>query len=373
MSAPVTTPIATSRPPRSAPLTVRIAVWSSRHRWLVATLWLVLTIGVFIGSSGTGGIRTDDATGGDDTTAVTEASLGPERFAASGEEPPSEALYVVVTHPALTVTDPSYQTTVADIARRLQAPTVEIDGALQPAISSLLLPGPQLPGAALISQDRHSVYLVGRLDGDEDETLIRLGPLRAVLTEIPAAHPDFTIQSFNGTLINDDINRLITEDLDGSLKLTIPLTFLILLLAFGTVAAAVVPLVLAFTALLAAFGLLGIYSQVVAPVSSYATQLIVLIGLAVAVDYSLFMVSRFRTERRRGRETLAAIETASGTAGRAVFFSGLAVVVSLAGLLLMDEPLFRSMALGTIAVVVVSVVGSLTFLPAVLAILGRGV
>jgi RND superfamily putative drug exporter len=108
-------------------------------------------------------------------------------------------------------------------------------------------------------------------------------------------------------------------------------------------------------------------------VSSYATQLIVLIGLAVAVDYSLFMISRFRSERRRGRDTLAAIEVASGTAGRAVFFSGLAVVVSLAGLLLMDEPLFHSMALGTIAVVVVSVAGSLTFLPAVLAILGRRV
>ena len=97
-----------------------------------------------------------------------------------------------------------------------------------------------------------------------------------------------------------------------------------------------------------------------------------LIGLAVAVDYSLFMITRFRTERRHGRSKLAAIDVASATAGRAVFFSGLAVMVSIGGLFLLDDPLFRSMAVGTIAVVLIAVIGSLTFLPATLAILGDG-
>jgi putative drug exporter of the RND superfamily len=127
------------------------------------------------------------------------------------------------------------------------------------------------------------------------------------------------------------------------------------------------------TALLAAFGLLGIYSRLIDPVSPYANQLVVLIGLAVAVDYSLFMVTRFRTERRHGRTKLGAIHVASSTAGRAVFFSGLAVMISIAGLFMLDDPLFRSMAIGTIAVVFIAVVGSLTFLPAMLAILGDGV
>ena len=130
---------------------------------------------------------------------------------------------------------------------------------------------------------------------------------------------------------------------------------------------------LAVTALLAAFGILGLYSQIVAPVSPYASQLVVLIGLAVAVDYSLFMVTRFRTERRHGRTKLAAIEASSATAGRAVFFSGLAVMISIGGLFLLDDPLFRSMAVGTISVVLVAVIGSLTFLPATLAILGDGI
>jgi RND superfamily putative drug exporter len=113
-----------------------------------------------------------------------------------------------------------------------------------------------------------------------------------------------------------------------------------------------------------------IYSQVVGPVSANATQLIVLIGLAVAVDYSLFMITRFRVERRAGRDRAKAIEVSSSTAGRAVFFSGLAVMISLAGLITLGISLFTSMAVGTISVVLVSVIGSLTFLPATLAILG---
>ncbi len=149
-----------------------------------------------------------------------------------------------------------------------------------------------------------------------------------------------------------------------------PLTFFILLLAFGAIVASVVPLVLAATSLLAAFGILGLYSQIVGTVSPNATQLIVLIGLAVAVDYSLFMITRFRVERRAGRDRSRAIEVSSSTAGRAVFFSGLAVMISLSGLLTLGFSLFTSMAVGTIAVVLVSVAGSLTFLPATLAILG---
>ena len=117
----------------------------------------------------------------------------------------------------------------------------------------------------------------------------------------------------------------------------------------------------------------ALYSQFVSPVSPYASQLVVLIGLAVAVDYSLFMVTRFRTERRRGRDKMPAIATASSTAGRAVFFSGLAVMISIGGLFLLDDPLFRSMAIGTISVVFISVVGSLTFLPAILSILDQSV
>ena len=190
------------------------------------------------------------------------------------------------------------------------------------------------------------------------------------MEEARAANPDLTIHVVSFTFINDEITELISKDLDESLKLTIPLTFIILLFAFGAIVASVVPLVLAITSLIAAFGILGIYSQVVGPVSANATQLIVLIGLAVAVDYSLFMITRFRVERRAGRDKAKSIEISSSTAGRAVFFSGMAVMISLAGLITLGVSLFTSMAVGTISVVAVSVIGSLTFLPATLAILG---
>ena len=122
----------------------------------------------------------------------------------------------------------------------------------------------------------------------------------ALVDELKADYPEYGIHPLNNTLTNDEIQELVTGGLDASLRITIPLTFLILLIAFGAVVAAIIPLVMAVTSLLAAFGILGLYSQWVSAVSPYASQLIVLIGLAVAVDYSLFMLTRFRTERRHG-------------------------------------------------------------------------
>ncbi len=229
------------------------------------------------------------------------------------------------------------------------------------------------PAAAeLVSPDRTTVRIPSRVVGEGAALEARLEPVPAFVDEMRAAHPASTIHALNNHLANDEIQELVNGGLDSSLRLTLPLTFLILLIAFGAVIAAIVPLVMATTCLLAAFGVLALYSQFVTPASPYATQLIVLIGLAVAVDYSLFMITRFRTERRHGRSKLAAIDVASATAGRAVFFSGLAVMVSIGGLFLLDDPLFRSMAVGTIAVVLIAVIGSLTFLPATLAILGDG-
>jgi RND superfamily putative drug exporter len=194
-------------------------------------------------------------------------------------------------------------------------------------------------------------------------------PVRPAIAAIEANTSGFIVHSVSSTLTNEDITNLINSSLDTTF-FTIGLTFVILLITFGALVAAIVPIVLAITALLAGFGILGLFSQTVTQVSPYASQLVILIGLAVSVDYSLFMITRFRSERRRDRPKLDAIEIASGTAGRAVFFSGLAVMISLAGLFAINVSIFRSMAIGTIGVVLVAIIGSLTFLPATLAILG---
>jgi uncharacterized membrane protein YdfJ with MMPL/SSD domain len=239
-----------------------------------------------------------------------------------------------------------------------------------PSFDQLVNPFEAPPQAGLISPDGTTVRIAARVPGDSARVITLLEPVRPIIDAARTANPDLRMHAVSFTFINDDITELISSDLDESLRLTIPLTFIILLFAFGAIVASVVPLVLAMTSLVAAFGILGIYSQITGPVSANATQLIVLIGLAVAVDYSLFMITRFRVERRAGRTRAKAIEVSSSTAGRAVFFSGLAVMISLAGLITLGVSLFTSMAVGTISVVLVSVVGSLTFLPATLAILG---
>jgi RND superfamily putative drug exporter len=356
---------------------VRVASWSARHRWPVFGLWFVVTIGVFVASLLAGGTRAVEAVS-NDQRAKYEAGeafvIWNEANPPTGqEEPASQQFLMLVSSADRTVDDPGFAADVAAITARLMAIQATVDGVSGPAISDLVNPIGVPQAAALISPDRTTVRLVGRVAGEGATVASRLDPVPAVIAAIEADYPAYRLHVLNNTIANGEISHLINDGLDSSLRLTIPLTFLILLLAFGAVVAAVIPLILAITALLAAFGILGLYSQAISAVSPYASQLVVLIGLAVAVDYSLFMLTRFRTERRHGRSRIAAIDVASNTAGRAVFFSGLAVMISIGGLFLLDDPLFRSMAIGTISVVFVAVVGSLTFLPATLAILGDGV
>ena len=351
------------------PATVRVAMWSARHRWPVAALWFVATVGLFAGSLAMGGINAGDPNGNPNDRQL-EASEAYDVFQAGGTNDPYEPFIAVISGGPAATSDPAFQAAVGDLVTALRGSQVSIDGAMTPTFDQVLNPFEVPPAAGLVAADGTTVRLVTRVPGDDERVRALLEPVLPIVNAARAAHPELTIHLIDSTFINADINELISSGLDSSLRLTLPLTFIILLFAFGAIVAAVVPLVLAITSLLAAFGILGIYSQVTGPVSANASQLIVLIGLAVAVDYSLFMVTRFRVERRAGRDRGKAIEVSSSTAGRAVFFSGLAVMISLAGLVTLGVSLFTSMAVGTISVVLVSVVGSLTFLPAVLSILG---
>ncbi|MFL5774933.1 MAG: MMPL family transporter [Chloroflexota bacterium] len=391
-----------------------------------------------------GGINSAEAVSNDDRAKYEAAEAfivyNAANAGAQQEEKASAQFVLVVTNPNGTIDDQAYQAELTDMANRLGDLRATVDGAKAPVFEDLVDPTKVPPQSGLVSPDRTTVQIAARVPGDGDVVVQRLEPVPALVKQFKADYPDLGIHPLNSTLTNDEIQELINGGLDDSLRLTIPLTFIILLMAFGAVVAAVLPLILATTALLAAFGILGLYSQKVAAVSPYATQLVVLIGLAVAVDYSLFTLTRFRAERRRLRGTplpgfdlrtalgrlglvvaavlltigailvgdglsigainvallaavlfdltlviralwalvdventpskLTAIHIASNTAGRAVFFSGLAVAISIGGLFLLDDPLFRSMAIGTIAVVLVAVIGSLTFLPATLAIVG---
>ncbi len=361
--------------PRAAtsrePWTVHVAMWSARRRWLVFALWFVATLGLFGASLKVGGINTLDANGDPSSSGPKlEAEQAYDVYGAGTTTPASERMVFVLSgEPGATESD-AFKTGATNLVAALTAAHATVDGADGPTFSEVVDPFLAPPAANLVSADHSTVQVIGTVPGERAQVEQRLKPVEKLVDAARAEMPGTTIHAVGNTFINQEINDLISHDLDSSLRITLPLTFAILLIAFGAIVASLIPLILAVTSLLAAFGIIGIYSQVVGAVSPNATQLIVLIGLAVAVDYSLFMVTRFRTERRHGRAVPRAIEIASSTAGRAVFFSGLAVMISLAGLLTLGINLFTSMAVGTIGVVLVSVIGSLTFMPATLAIVG---
>lgn len=356
--------------PRTRAMTVAIAVWCARRRWPVLAMWLVVTFGMLVASMAFGGTRSQSAMGSGD--AKTESDQGYVAFQDAGKQDPGQQLWLVLGAREQGIADATKQAELKDIVERLRAAKVQIGepAITEPIFESVTSALEAPPLAGLISADRTAAMVVARIGGETAAVESKVTALEPLLARFVIDYPDLRVMPLNNTLINREVGTLVSNDLDGSLKLTLPITFLILLIAFGTVIAGLVPIVLALTALVGAFGLMGLYSQAVEPVSQYASQVVVLIGLAVAVDYSLFLISRYRTERRAGCGVEEAIEVASSTAGRAVFFSGLAVAISLGGLLLMDNSIFRSIAVATICVVLISVAGSLTFLPATLSILG---
>jgi RND superfamily putative drug exporter len=183
------------------------------------------------------------------------------------------------------------------------------------------------------------------------------------------ARPGFRIEEFGDASADKQVNESFEDDFRKAEVTSLPITLIILLLAFGALVAAVVPLLLAATAVAAAIGLLGPLSRIW-PVDQTVTSVVLLVGLAVGVDYSMFYLRREREERARGKDTDASIGDAAATSGRAVLFSGATVAIAMAGMFMAGAATFTSFAVGTITVVVIAVVGSLTVLPAILSKLG---
>ena len=400
------------------PWTVRVAVWSARHRYPVFAAWFVLIAGLMVGAMLLGGQRAQSLM--DKGKTIGESQVGWNAYSDANANVKSklttESFYLIVSNPSGKLDTPANRAAISDMTQRLMAltatyqdktvPVFYADPAsrfplvVDPYELALAIPE-QAPG--VLSADGTTAIITALISGENDEATAKADAIRPLAAEFKKSYPSLTLYAFNNRLINSDFGDYVNNSLDALLLPTLLVTFLILLVASRSFVSALVPLVLAMSAITGAMGLVGIYSQLVAPVSQYAGQIVVLIGLAVAVDYSLFVISRFRTERGRGtvsafgmlsgifaghwqavraqlreqdgqgRGKIGSIEVASSTAGRAVFFSGLAVMISLGGLLLIDDDVFKSIAIGSISVVLISVLGSLTFLPATLSILDRWV
>ncbi len=219
--------------------------------------------------------------------------------------------------------------------------------------------------ARFVSQDRTATYAVVLLDATDEESIDQVEDLRALI----APQSGLTIQLTGYGPLARDANEQSEQDLQRAELVSLPLALLILIVVFASVLAAGLPLLVAGLAIPSTLALVYLLAQQT-EMSIYVLNVATMLGLALAIDYSLFMVSRFREELRRGREVGHAVEIAVGTAGKAVVFSGLAVAVGLLGLLFFASPAISSIGIGGSLVVLCSVVYALTFLPAVLGMLG---
>ena len=220
-----------------------------------------------------------------------------------------------------------------------------------------------------ISADGHSALTRFKIAGDQSTAKNRADATLRDVEAAQTAHPQLTIGEFGEASSENQVSTAIGEDFKTALVTSLPVTLLILLVAFGALVAAGVPLLLGLTAVLATIGLIGVLSHI-SGVDESINEVILLIGLAVGVDYSMFYLRREREEREAGRSEGASLVAAAATSGRAVMVSGFTVMIAMAGMYLAGAPTFQSFATGTILVVAVAVIGSLTVLPAVLAWLG---
>ena len=332
----------------------RLARWSTRHRWTALLLWVALVVAAVAGGT-IAGTRT--LTDGD--TGAGESGRADRRLEQAGF-PADLTERVLIQAPRGQRLDPEESRTVAAELRSGL-------GSL-PAVASV--------GRLVRSDDGRSALLPVVLDVDgltgtpaEDRADERIETVLAATAEVADRHPDLTVAQVGGTSIDHAINGVVSDDFARAETLSLPITLGILLLTFGALFAAGVPLLLALSAVATSIGLAGLVSHLL-PVSDTLNSVILLIGMAVGVDYSLFYVRRAREERAKGASRREAIDIAAATSGRAVVVSGVAVIVAMAGLMLSGNVVFSSMAVGTMLVVAVAVLGSLTVLPAVLSLLG---
>ncbi len=257
------------------------------------------------------------------------------------------------------VTDPRVRAAIADVVDRVAA---------QPRVQDVRSPFSR-GNQGQLSPDGRSALVQFDLRGTDAQAEEAVAPVLAAVEDVAADHPGVFVGQFGGASASRALSAALSDDFRKAERLSLPITLLILLLAFGSLVAAGVPLLLGITAVMASLGLVNLVSHVI-PMDESITSIILLIGLAVGVDYSLFYLRRAREERRAGLSTTDAVEKAAATSGRAVLISGLTVMIAMAGMFIAGDSTFTSLGLGAIIVVAVAVVGSLTFIPALLAALG---
>jgi RND superfamily putative drug exporter len=336
-----------ARPSLIGRITRRVAGASATRPKTVIALWLLLVAGLVY----TGGVVGTKTIGTADS-GVGDSGLALEQLADAGlADPAVESVMIASDDPATTAS------AVAALNRKL---------AKLPQVGKVAGPADE---PAQSAEDGRAALVQITLRGDPEKAGDHVGAIDGAIADLRRDDPGVSVYSTGQGSIDNAVDEVVEGDLQKAEMISLPITLVILFFAFGALVAASIPVLLGITAVAATFGLIGPISQIV-PLSDVTFSLVILLGLAVGVDYSLFYIRREREERRAGRGPEAALNATSATVGRAIVISGSIVMIAMAGLTITGLNVFMSIAVGTIAVVAISVIGSVTVLPAVLAVLG---
>jgi len=336
---------------KQRPFTVRMASWSAANPWKAIAAWTLFVV-VCLGAgtaAGTNQVAFSDywiGEAGEAETIALENGLS----APAVEQ-------VLITSPTDTLDPAAAAAAATDLSARMNA-LEEVADVAEPVTADS---GDAVMVAVTMSMPAH-------------EAADHIDPLLEATAAAQEAHPGLDIAQTGGKSISNELNDQLGSQLAQVEKFTLPITLAILFVVFGSLLLAGVPLALAVTSIIAALGLYALSSHFFPDAGGAVTSVLAMIGMAVGVDYSLFYLKRVREERMRSGGTVslaAAVELAAETAGRTIVTSGIAVIVSLAGLYLVDDVIFSSIATACIIVVAVAMISSLTVLPALLVKTGR--
>ncbi len=332
---------------------------SALHPKLTITLWgLLLVISGLIASRLLPGALTTQAEFTNQPESKQAQLLLEQRFPERDVTPqPNET--IIVRSDSLTVDDPAFRLFLESLHARLLSLGPDV---IQGGVHYYLTRDP-----SLVSADRHTTILPLIVNEPNDN----IGRVQQAIHNSPT-DPAFQVYTVGSASFDKEFLETAEKDLSAELRIGLPAAIVVLVLVFGAVVSALVPVVVAFISIAVALALTALIGQAF-PFSFFVTNMIVMMGLAVGIDYSLFILSRFREERRNGLDKINAISAAGATASRAVLFSGLTVVLALLGMLLVPTNIFRSLGAGAILVVLVSITASVTLLPAIVSLLGDSV
>ncbi|MFJ8942124.1 MMPL family transporter [Streptomyces sp. NPDC102395] len=336
-------------------IAARAGGWSARHRWAAVGIWvLFVVLSMGLGSAaGRVDVKESDQLKGETHTAakiIEEAGI---------EEPASESVLVQARDGRLKTTDAEFRQAVEAVVKAVEG-TGQVTDVTSPYDTHT------------ISKDGHSALVQFDMRGDSDTAGERVEPVLKAVDGVQKEHRSLRIEEIGGASMMKTFSDAFGDDFQKAEYSAVPVAFGILLIAFGALVAALLPVLLAITAIIATMGLMGLASHVV-PMSDTANSVMLLVGLAVGVDYCLFYLRREREERAAGRDAQTALRIAAATSGRAIVVSGVTVCVAMAGMLFTGLAEFEAMGLASLMVVAVAMVGSVTVLPALLSLLGERV